>query len=221
VSQSQLDAWVRELPGHQAPLRAFVGWAVSRHYLPAGLEVPAARSREVRTARTTPNACNWHVICCANATTTHPSGSSPYSLCVWPARHPPRGPSPVRTRGRRRRPRVTLALSSTPLRLREPLAGLALRVADDARARDRPTWLFPSSQGKRVLSADRLRERIAALDVDRALHARNGALNAFAAQMPPALLADQLGLSLSAATLWSKAAGPARSDYVGLRRHHT
>jgi len=85
-----------------------------------------------------------------------------------------------------------------PLRLREPLAGLALRVADDARART-SLWLFPSSQGNRPLSADRLRERLAAAGVDRALYARNGALSALAAQLPPALLADQLGLSLSAA----------------------
>ncbi len=63
-------------------------------------------------------------------------------------------------------PRVTLALSSTPLRLREPLAGLALRVADDARARDRPTCLLPRRKGERALSADRLRERIAATDLD-------------------------------------------------------
>ncbi|MEU5565500.1 hypothetical protein [Micromonospora musae] len=55
------------------------------------------------------------------------------------------------------------------------------------------------------------------LGVNRALHARNGALSALAVQLPPVLLADQLGLSLSAAALWSKAAGAARSDYAGLR----
>ena len=42
--------------------------------------------------------------------------------------------------------RVALALSDTPVRLREPLAGLALWVADAARGRGSP-WLFPSSQG--------------------------------------------------------------------------
>jgi hypothetical protein len=41
--------------------------------------------------------------------------------------------------------RVTLALSTTSLRLREPLAGLALRVADDARARA-SLWLFPAAR---------------------------------------------------------------------------
>ena len=116
--------------------------------------------------------------------------------------------------------RVTLAQSTTPLRLREPLAELALRVADEARRRP-SIWLFPSSQGNQPLSASRLSERLAALGVKRALHARNSALNALAAQLPPARLADQLGLSLSAAALWAKAAGAARGEYTGLRHGPT
>jgi hypothetical protein len=50
--------------------------------------------------------------------------------------------------------RVALALSDTPVRLREPLAGLAPQVADTARGSGSP-WLFPSSQGHRPLSAER------------------------------------------------------------------
>lgn len=56
--------------------------------------------------------------------------------------------------------RISMALSDTPLRLREPLAGLALLVADCARDQG-SDWLFPSSQGNRPLSASRLRERLA------------------------------------------------------------
>jgi hypothetical protein len=50
--------------------------------------------------------------------------------------------------------------------------------------------------------------------------ARNSALAAFAADVPPALLADKLGLSISAAVAWSKAVGAARTDYSGLRNGH-
>ncbi|HZC99194.1 MAG TPA: hypothetical protein VFA46_03085 [Actinomycetes bacterium] len=47
---------------------------------------------------------------------------------------------------------------------------------------------------------------------------RNGALAALASQVPPALLADQIGLSPSGASNWSKATGAAMGEYVA-RRH--
>jgi hypothetical protein len=50
INQSYLDAWLTELPSHRAPLRAFVRWAADHGYLSIGLEVPAASSRELRTA---------------------------------------------------------------------------------------------------------------------------------------------------------------------------
>jgi hypothetical protein len=112
--------------------------------------------------------------------------------------------------------RVTLALAETPIRLREPLASLALQVADAARGRA-SKWLFPSSEGIRPLSSERLLERMANVGLQRALEARNGALSTLAAQLPPALLAEQLGLSLSGASNWSKATGATRGEYTALR----
>ncbi len=53
--------------------------------------------------------------------------------------------------------RVSLALSDIPIRLREPLAGLALEVAKPPPAALR----VPSSQGNRPLSPERPRERLA------------------------------------------------------------
>jgi hypothetical protein len=216
VVQSHLDSWVRELPGHRAPLRAFVSWAVGHHYLPADLEVLAPRSREVRTAMDDAERLELARHLLRGRDDDPPARLAAVLVLLF-------GQQVTRLAVLRLSAlavdddgRVTLALSSTPLRLREPLAGLALRVADDARARA-SHWLFPSSQGNRPLSAHRLRERLAVLGVNRALQARNGALSALAVQLPPALLADQLGLSLSAAALWSKAAGAARSDYTGLR----
>jgi len=67
------------------------------------------------------------------------------------------------------------------------------------------------------LSAERLRERMAQLGLTRVLLTRNGALGTLASQLPPALLSEQLGLLMTAAAAWSKAAGAARGDYVALR----
>jgi hypothetical protein len=74
-----------------------------------------------------------------------------------------------------------------------------------------------SSLGNRPLSAKRLRERVARARLSNVLEARNGALAALAMQLLPALLVDHTGLSLSAASKWSKATGASRATCAGLR----
>jgi hypothetical protein len=113
--------------------------------------------------------------------------------------------------------RVHIALGDTPVRLREPLAHLAVTVADDAR-RAGSQWLFPGENGP--MSSDRFRDRLGKAGVTSVLMARNSVLAAFAADVPPALLADKLGLSISAAVEWSRAVAAARADYAGLRGGH-
>ncbi|MEU8390436.1 hypothetical protein [Micromonospora sp. NPDC048843] len=54
---------------------------------------------------------------------------------------------------------------------------------------------------RRQGSAEGLRERLAQLGLSWVLEARNGALSALAAQLPPVLAADQLGLSITAAAV--------------------
>jgi hypothetical protein len=112
--------------------------------------------------------------------------------------------------------RTTLTLAVSPIRLREPFAGLAREVAGHSR-RTGLRWLFPSSQGNRPLSGECLRDRAAKLGLTNPLHARNGALAALAAQLPPALPTDQIGMSVGAAAKWSKATAGTRGTYVGLR----
>jgi hypothetical protein len=70
------------------------------------------------------------------------------------------------------------------------------------------------------MSSDHFRDRLATVGVTSVLMARNSARAAFAADVPPALLADKLGLSISAAVEWSKAVAAARADYAGLRNGH-
>jgi hypothetical protein len=110
--------------------------------------------------------------------------------------------------------RVYLALGETPVRLREPLAHLAVTVADNAR-QSGSTWLFPGESGP--ISSGQFRSRLNKIGVRNVLLARNSARASFAADVPPALLADKLGLSVGAAVTWSKAVGAARADYAGLR----
>jgi hypothetical protein len=216
VSQSQLDAWIAELPSHRPALRAFVRWAVRHDYLPAGLDVLAASSRDLRAAMDDDERLGLARHLLRDRTDDPPARLAAVLVLLFGQRVTRVTVLEVDAVTVDDDGRVTLALSETPVRLREPLAGLALQVADAARGRGSP-WLFPSSQGHRPLSAERLRERIGRVGLKRVLEGRNGALAALASQVPPALLADQIGLSLSGASNWSKATGSARGEYVGLR----
>ncbi|WP_141722564.1 hypothetical protein [Micromonospora aurantiaca (nom. illeg.)] len=215
VTQTQLDAWVTELPSHRSALRSFVRWAVSHDYMAAELDVPASTSREQRATLD-----DEERLALAERLLRHKLDDPPARLAavlvlLFGQRITRLAALDVDavivTDGR-----TTLTLASTPIRLREPLAGLAREVAGTSR-RTGSRWLFPSSQGNRPLTGERLRDRAAKLGLHNALHARNGALAALAAQMPPALLAEQIGLSVGAAAKWSKATGATRSTYVGLR----
>lgn len=64
---------------------------------------------------------------------------------------------------------VHIALGDTPVRLREPVAHLAVTVADDARQAGSP-WLFPGENGP--MSGDRLRDRLGKANLDSVLMAR-------------------------------------------------
>jgi hypothetical protein len=206
INQPQLDAWIGELPSHRLALRAFVRWAVSHHYMAAGLEVLAASSRDLRAAMDDDERLGLARNLLRDRTDDPPARLAAVLVLLFGQRVTRLTVLDVDAVTVDDDGRVVVALSDTPVRLREPLAGLALQVADAARGRGSP-WLFPSSQGHRPLSAERLRER-------------NGALAALVSQVPPALLADQIGLSLSGAPNWSKATGAARGEYTGLRNRN-
>jgi hypothetical protein len=207
---------VTELPSHRPALRAFVQWAVGHNYLPASLHVPAASSRELRSAMDDDERLGLARQLLRERTEDPPARLAALLVLLFGQRVSRLAVLDVDAVAVDDDGRVTLALSDTPVRLREPLAGLALNVADTARASGSP-WLSPSSQGHRPLSAKRLRDRITRAGLREILPARNGALAALASQVPPALLADQIGLSLSGASIWTKAIGAARGEYAGLR----
>lgn len=216
IRQSQLDAWLAELPSHRAALRGFVHWATSHHYMASNLEIPAASSRELRAAMDDDERLALAQQLLRERIEDPAARFAAVLVLLFGQRVTRLAVLNLEAVAVDDDGRVTLALAETPIRLREPLASLALRVADAAYGRG-SKWLFPSSQGNRPLSSERLLERMANVGLQRALEARNGALSTLAAQLPPALLAEQLGLSLSGASNWSKATGATRGEYAALR----
>lgn len=218
VTQSHLDAWTAELPAFAPALRGFVNWAAAHGYMAASLEIPWRDSREDRRGMDDEErlALAQRLM---RTLEGEPRDRLGAILILLFGQH-------VTRLARLKASAVSLdadgkvhiALGDTPVRLREPLAHLAVTVADDAR-RAGSQWLFPGENGP--MSSDRFRDRLAAVGVTSILMARNSALAAFAADVPPALLADKLGLSISAAVEWSKAVAAARADYAGLRNGHS
>jgi integrase len=217
VTQSHLDAWTAEIPGSAPVLRGFVNWAAAHGYMAADLEIPWRNSREDRRGMDDGErlALAGRLL---RRQESAPRDRLGAVLVLLFGQHATRvarlktSAVSLDADGR-----VHIALGDTTVGLREPLAHLAVTVADDALRAGSP-WLFPGENGP--MSSDRFRDRLGKVGVTSVQMARNSALAAFAADVPPALLADKLGLSISAAVAWSKAVGAARTDYSGLRNGH-
>lgn len=106
---------------------------------------------------------------------------------------------------------VTLRLGSEPLELAEPLGTL---VAELTRCRprlattacdDNDRWLFPGLRLDAAMHPEHLRRRLAKLGLS-SRASRAAALLHLAQQLPPAILADLLGISEGSAADWSEAA---------------
>lgn len=114
---------------------------------------------------------------------------------------------------------VRLRLGRAPIELPEPLAGLVLDLVATRRGHaaltDQGTspWLFPGGIPGQPLTAGRLAERLRAIGV-RAGQERSNALFTLAEELPAALLAQMLGIHISAAVKWQRAAAGDWTHYA-------
>ncbi|MFG2417823.1 site-specific integrase [Streptomyces sp. NPDC048448] len=120
---------------------------------------------------------------------------------------------------------VRLQFGSVPVVLPEPLAGLVLRVVADRQghaslgAPDTSTWLFPGGRPGHPVSSFRLSERLRDIGVLPG-QSRSAALFQLAGELPAALLARMLGIHISVAVQWQRAAAGDWATYaadIGLR----
>lgn len=120
---------------------------------------------------------------------------------------------------------VRLRLGADPLELPEPLGalvaelkqrrpGLATTAADDRHA-----WLFPGLRLDAPLHPEHLRRRLRTLGIT-ARPGRAAALMHLAQTLPPAILADLLGISESRAADWSRAATGDWARYAAAASQH-
>ena len=114
---------------------------------------------------------------------------------------------------------VRLRLGRAPIELPEPLADLVLSLVATRRGHaaltDQGTspWLFPGGIPGHHLSPSRLAERLRAIGI-RAKEERSTALFALAGELPAALLAQMLGIHITVAVTWQRAAAGDWTNYA-------
>lgn len=117
---------------------------------------------------------------------------------------------------------VHIRLGQDPLELPEPLARIAVDLAVRPRglattaAAGRGQWLFPGLRLDAPLSGEHMRRRLARLGII-ARPDRTAALVDLCQHVPPALLADLLGISEHNAARWAKLSGGEWARYAGTR----
>ncbi|MEE1767288.1 site-specific integrase [Streptomyces sp. JV185] len=115
--------------------------------------------------------------------------------------------------------RVRLQLGSVPVVLPDPLANLVLHVVADRQghaslgAPDTSPWLFPGGRPGDPISSSRLAERLHAIGILPG-QSRSAALFQLAEELPAALLARMLGIHISVAVQWQRAAAGDWANYA-------
>ena len=121
---------------------------------------------------------------------------------------PPSACSPS-TRSRSPTPTSGSALGRTPIRLPEPVDELTRTVVTKRKghatigATAASRWLFPGGQPGRPISTERLKLRLNRLGI-RPNQARSTALFQLATEIPAAILARTLGISVNSAVRWQQ-----------------
>lgn len=122
---------------------------------------------------------------------------------------------------------VRIRLGREPVLVPEPLAGLIRQLVGSRRGHarigsgDGSPWLFPGGRPGQPISSDRLAERLRQIDLQPG-QARSTALFELAGELPAAILARLLGIHISVAVKWQRAAGGDWTNYAAevSRRGH-
>jgi hypothetical protein len=216
-TQADLDTWFAHR-GRGAQLRGFLLWTQQRHHLPAHLEIPPARS-----TRPAPPTADRQALARRLLTddTITPDDRVAGALVVFYAQPVTRivalTTDDLATRDDAT---ITITLAGMPVELLEPFATLArqLPIARTNGVADQlPTrWLFPGKRAGRPLTANALGGRLRALGIPPRL-SRATALAELAIEIPPAVLAELVGITPGTAARWAAITGANWAAYAPSR----
>jgi hypothetical protein len=220
LRQVHLDMWLSSGRSTRARIRPFLAWAqrgklIPRLHAPVGLPLAAGRPSDSEQRLGT-------LRLLASDESLDPRDRVAGALVLLLAQPITRllrlTPADVHTD----RGVVHLRLGRGAVELLEPFGRLTAELAANPRglattaAAGRAPWLFPGLRLDAPLSAEHMRRRLARLGIT-ARADRTGALIELCQRVPPAILADMLGISEHNAARWAKLSGGEMARYVGER----
>lgn len=216
-TQADLDTWFAR-PDGSSHARPFLLWARDHGHLPAGLRIPPSRStrpgppggdRQDLARRLLTDEC------------IAPDDRVAGALAVFYAQPVTRIVTLTRSDlATRDDGTTTITLAGMPVELIEPFATLARQlpitrtngVADQLPSR----WLFPGKRAGRPVTPDTLGRHLRDLGIPPRL-SRTAALSQLALEIPPAVLAELVGISPGTAARWAGITGGNWAAYAPSR----
>jgi hypothetical protein len=223
-SQADVDAYLADGAKARSFVRDFVAWAVRQRVIAGGVSVPASRGRDEPTGRVDQDGRLRTARRLLGDESLDPADRVAGLLVVVYAQPVTRVAALKPEDVEAREGEVYLRLGKKEAVLMpEPLGSLLLELPRRRQVgvagklvEEDPEWLFPGRQAGRHLHPEYLRTRLKRLGIE-SRPVRNAALTQLAAEVPPAVLADTIGVSEGTAARWVRRAAGDWTNYAALR----
>lgn len=206
ATQADLDAWFARPGTNDWLARGFMVWAATRRHLPRHLRIPATPPKVLCPGGEDEE--RWAIARRLVTDDTIPSADRVAGALVVLYAQPLSRIARLTPGDLHRRPDATTVLTpdGNPVPIHEPIASLIEQLP--ARRRNGVTeqlenpWLFPGNHAGRAMTPNALGQRLRALGIEpRAM--RSAARAQLAAEIPPAMLGEIIGVSATTATRWA------------------
>lgn len=217
--QVDIDNWFGAPGALPAVATSFMTWARKHHHFPAGLEIPASKKAKQPT---TPidHQLRWaHARRLVNDDTLNADDRVAGALVVLYAQPLTRIAAltvddvVVNDSGE-----VSIEFRTHQIDLTEPFAALArqLPIRRKAGAADllHTRWLFPATRPDQAVNPTTIASRLGRIGID-PRPTRLAAISQLASEIPPALLAESIGIGARQASKWVGVSGGNWTNYTG------
>ena len=220
ATQAHVDHWLACGAHARRNVNAFLRWA-DRQHITVELSVPHLR-REI-APRSLDQDQRWHIARRLLSDASIASGDRVAGILVVLYAQPltriaTLQADHVKDDGND----LHLTLGTTSVLMPQPMADLVRALphrrqhGTSGQSANAHQWLFPGRNAGHHLHVETIRIRLAALGI-RARDTRTAALLQLAAELPPTVIADLLGIHPNTAVKWTKAAGGDWSRYAASR----